>query len=159
MKMKWLLCSMAAGTVAFASPDYPDALKTETGGADGPKCCVCHTSCAGGNAISRKFGMAMKDKGLLGGSKVDSLKSALAALKTGNIDSDMDGVIDFDEIKKGTDPNVVDMPMGTDGGTGGADGGTGGPKPTDPGFGCNASAIPVLFGALATAVLARRKKK
>ncbi len=164
--MKLISCLMLLSSVVLASGDYPKELATYVGGPVDPakndaQCIYCHSSKFGGGTPTQKFGKAMVMKGLTGGTMIPLLKTAIDALKTDMTDSDGDGVIDYDEIKNGTNPNMADavvMPPADSGVVSGADGGVGGPKPTDPGFGCNIAGFPVVLGALAGFVLARRRR-
>lgn len=132
---------------ALASSVYPGTIKTKLGLSAEPEasCGLCHTSSAGGDTVSKPFGLAMKGKGLMGGSAIMLLESALTQLETAGTDSDMDGTGDVAELKAGRNPNVSDAT----------------PKPMPPSlkYGCGASAVPTLGGALALLLVRLRRRR
>lgn len=93
-------------TAAFASSVYPGAVEQELGMPCTPTCLLCHESLAGGSGtVVQEFGMAMRDRGLTGGSNTDALVAALGAMAADGVDSDGDGTIDIDELIAGDNPN------------------------------------------------------
>jgi hypothetical protein len=93
---------------AFASPVYPITIQTQLGLAKAPDCTLCHHDDNGGaGTVVRPFGRTMTGRfGLVGGSNIAALKSALEGDDAEHVDSDGDGVPDIDELRAGTDPNV-----------------------------------------------------
>lgn len=68
---------------------------------------MCH---AGGvtatGTVTTLFGQALRVRGLAADDS-DSLRNALESLHVEGVDSDYDGVSDYDEIAMGTDPNLA----------------------------------------------------
>ncbi len=144
--IKWYVLAIGLSSLALASGGYPTQLIADVGGsATPPDCDVCHSTKGGGGNPTQAFGIAMVNKGLSGGSANAKLKTAIEALKTDMTDSDKDGVIDYDEIKNGTNPNKSDTTTEPQG-------------PPDPKYGCNASSFEGVLALLAAAVVTRRRK-
>jgi hypothetical protein len=105
-----LLLAESAG----ASANFPSVVQAELGLRKAPDCVLCHQTDKGGeNTTTQLFGRTMQRFGTTkknNGSLVDALRKA-DALGT---DSDGDCVPDTDELRAGTNPNVVD---GKDGGS------------------------------------------
>lgn len=97
---------LALSLSAWASSTYPAELQTLSGGSCAPTCTVCHATAGGGSGtVIQDFGIAMTDRGLVGGGDVAAVATAWDTLGTDAVDSDGDGTIDVDEITAGEDPN------------------------------------------------------
>jgi uncharacterized protein (TIGR03382 family) len=147
---------------AWATSTFPTAIKTHLGLASEPSqsCGLCHkNNQLGIGTVTTPFGTNMRMRGLKAGDEA-SLATALDAMAAENVDSDGDGVTDIDELKAGTNPNVVDGP--TDGGMGGGTGGgAGGGSELPPiRYGCGANSVPGALGLLGLAfVFALRRRR
>jgi uncharacterized protein (TIGR03382 family) len=132
---------------AGASPIYPTAMQDKLQLADPPSCTVCHRDLAGGaGTVVQPFGVELlQNRGLFGGSDVESLEAALDSIAADGHDSDEDGESDVDELKAGTDPNAAGGGVAT---------------PVQFGFGCAAAGMPSSLAGLAVALafLSRRRK-
>lgn len=93
--------------LAQATPSFPDTIARELQLAAPPPCSICH---AGGDTrrgtVTTPFGTTMRARGLVAYSDA-SVATALKALDAERKDSDRDGVSDVDELRAGTDPNLV----------------------------------------------------
>ena len=99
----WL--ALLSAHVAIATSNFPAALESELGTVCRPPCTVCHTNNSGGSGtVTQPFGVAMKDRGLVGGS-VSKLQAALAQMDADGVDSDGDGILDTQALTDGIDPN------------------------------------------------------
>ncbi|RYE83003.1 MAG: hypothetical protein EOO75_19880, partial [Myxococcales bacterium] len=126
------LGGLLAVTPAAASPIYPSVIASELGLSEGPACTICHTDDDGGpGTVTRPFGVGAMKRGLDGGADSNKLREVLGIYKLEGsaVDTDKDGVGDYDELLAGTDPNVA---------PGGVDPGTVDP----PEYGCSASSAP-----------------
>lgn len=93
---------------ALASATYPGGLVTDLSMPCTPACTVCHATSGGGaGTVTQPFGVAMKARGLGGGSDSNSLVSALTKMTADGVDSDGDGIIDTDALAQGIDPNTA----------------------------------------------------
>jgi hypothetical protein len=104
----------AASTLAvpaYASPDYPGALRRTLDLSYDPPCAVCHAAPDGGDGpVTTPFGEALAKRGLLGRNDTASLDAAIARNRKDSVDSDGDGARDLDELAWGGDPNAPDLP-------------------------------------------------
>ena len=101
-----MISVLLLASAAMASSAYPGGIDADVGMPCAPQCTLCHTSNAGGaGTVTTEFGIAMMDRGLLGGSQADLLSPALTALENDAVDSDGDAIIDIDELANGDDPN------------------------------------------------------
>ena len=99
----WL--ALLGAHVATATANFPAALQSELGATCAPPCTVCHTNNSGGTGtVTQPFGVAMKDRGLVG-SSVSKLQEALAQMDADGVDSDGDGILDTQALADGIDPN------------------------------------------------------
>ena len=90
---------------AFATSDFPGAIQSDLGLSYTPPCSYCHTNgITGTGTVQTPFGKTMRGFKLVPGNEA-SLSAALAQLETSKVDSDGDGISDFDELKEGSDPN------------------------------------------------------
>jgi uncharacterized protein (TIGR03382 family) len=142
-----LLLALAAGP-AFATGNFPAAIKAELGASKDPGCEVCHRGTPARGTVNTAFGSAMRERGLAAFNE-NSLRTALAQVRSDNLDSDGDGTKDIDELIAGTDPSVSP--------------GGGGNNP-QPAFGCGASAtggiaLVQLAGLSALVALRRRRRQ
>jgi len=136
---------------ALAGENFPPTLKMVFDLDREPDCLLCHTVKAGGKGTAEtKFGSTLYDRGARG----DDRRSLLTALEDAyddRVDSDGDRVIDVQEVKDESDPNVADRHEpepsagGADGDGAGGDDGLGG----DSGIGTNVGELP-LFSDLDT---------
>jgi uncharacterized protein (TIGR03382 family) len=148
-----LLGAMVAASSALATPTFPSVLQTELKITTVPACAVCHLNgVTSAGTVTTPFGKALRMNGLVANDDA-SLKTALAAVKTANSDSDADGCTDVDELVAGTNPNKAG-----DCGGGGTGGGTATTLPPIK-YGCGASSVPGALGVLAVALLIRRRRR
>lgn len=100
------VATMLSNTGALASPEFPEALQSETGAPCPPPCTVCHRDSNGGlGTVTKPFGKSMIGA-QLEAANTQALKSAVATLRSQQTDSDGDGTPDIDELEKGSDPNA-----------------------------------------------------
>lgn len=103
---------LAFSLSVWASPNYPGELQVLSGGACLPTCTVCHATAGGGSGtVTKDFGIAMEDRGMVGGGDVAALTTAWDTMGTDVVDSDGDGTMDVDEITAGEDPNPEGVPF------------------------------------------------
>ncbi|APR84444.1 Hypothetical protein A7982_09793 [Minicystis rosea] len=144
-KLLWALpvsIALFAPSVAWATPTFPDAVKTDLSLSYTPPCTICHTTPGGGaGTASQKFAESMKDRGLMS-NNTDTVAAALAALDGEHTDSDCDGIGDVAQLKEGRDPNTGEYIDGSGKPTPEVDGGCvgegGGGTGDGPRFGCGA---------------------
>ena len=113
-RLPWFSCALPVllgcllSSSAFASPTYPQGIRSYLQLTDAPDCTLCHRDNFGGTGtVIRPFGRTLVDHfQLTGNNNVTLLKAALAGDDAQNLDSDGDGVTDIDELRMGTDPNV-----------------------------------------------------
>jgi Bacterial TSP3 repeat len=99
------LATFGFGSVAHAKDEFPNEIK-----ADFPlityevPCSVCHIKGNTGAATPiTPFALSLRSRGLTG--QNNSVRASLALAKSDGVDSDGDGVSDFQELINGTDPN------------------------------------------------------
>jgi len=99
---------LLAPAPAWSMAHFPSEIQQHLGLAEPPRCILCHSSDAGGGAVSQPFGQAMLAAGLtpLGG---ESLTAALDKLEADQTDSDGDGTPDIVGLRRGVQP-VPDKP-------------------------------------------------
>lgn len=141
-----MLLSVVLASSAWASATYPGVIATEVGVDFVPQQCnLCHQN---GqlvkSAVKTPFALSMKARGLVIENDA-ALRTALAKNEEDMVDSDSDGCTDIAELKSGEDPNVVSC---------GQDAGTGGTL-SPPRYGCGASVVPGVMGALSVLALMR----
>lgn len=125
---------------AWATPEYPDVIRTTYSTALTRDCSICHQNNQQvASAVTTPFALTMKAQGLVK-YNVPSLRAALSKVEEAGTDSDFDRVSDIDELRADTDPN-----LGPDGKVG----------LSAPRYGCGASVVPSLMSALALLLLAR----
>ncbi len=107
------LSLIALGSLLLASPGrasaserFPRALQNAVGAPFESPCSLCHLGDYRTNdSVTTRFGRAMRARGLAAGDE-DSLIHALDAMRVDDVDSDLDGVTDIEELQIGTDPNL-----------------------------------------------------
>jgi hypothetical protein len=100
-----IFLALLGAHVATATATYPSTIESELAMPCLAPCTICHTTNAGGTGtVLKPFGLAMKDRGLVG-LDLTSLTDALAQMTADNVDSDGDGVIDTQALTDGLDPN------------------------------------------------------
>ncbi len=142
-----------AAASAWASPSYPDAIKSDLNLNSTPPCTICHADNNGGTGtVVKPFGRALMNLGLTA-ENPSLLAAVLTEAATQNLDSGGDGVPDIQELKDGKDPNTA---------------GAGGAAPTveQPEYGCATATGRVAPTASPSAALAalvigwlRRRKR
>lgn len=104
ISLSMALLGVAAPGLALATPNFPDAIKTDLSLTYAPTCTVCHNNPGGGSGtVTQAFGVALRKDGLIPYDE-ESLKKALTAAETAKIDSDCDKVTDIAQLKEGRDP-------------------------------------------------------
>jgi hypothetical protein len=131
MKTRVLLFVFTATASAFATPNFPDAIAMKLGASAAPSCQVCHNGRTGTGTVTRAFGAAMRERGLRP-FDTGSLDAALDRMTKDGIDSNSDGVLDTEALKKGEDPN----------GSAGEGAQPIGDLTPQPGYGCGAQIAP-----------------
>jgi hypothetical protein len=113
LAMTLVMASLSLGRTAAASSDFPGIVAAEwkisgrLAGASTQGCTLCHKSDDGGlGSINRPFGKTMHTRlGVIGG-EPDTLRRALDNDKKSALDSDGDGISDYQELAVDhTDPN------------------------------------------------------
>ena len=93
--------------LVLATPNAPGAIKSALTLSKLPDCTLCHSTLAGGaGTVTTPFGKAIVTAGAIPFDQ-DSFTQAVKKLETDKTDSDGDGTPDADELKAGTNPNVV----------------------------------------------------
>jgi hypothetical protein len=158
-----LVAGLVLSLPAWATPTFPSTIRSELSLDQTPACTVCHMDMTGGRGtVTKGFGKALMAEGLTANND-ESLKQALAALETKNVDSDSDGTTDIDELRAGTDPEVASAAE-SDGGTL-EETGSGGVQngPPELTYGCTAAsgpfAVALLFAASALLIRLRRGRR
>lgn len=146
------LAVLVGSGLAQASPNYPDALKSDLGLSCAVTCSLCHSGGqTGAGTVNTPFGASIRAHGLVS-SDTASLQAALDAMGMDLTDSDGDGTPDVEELVACGNPN------GTSGGASSA--------APPPAYGCGASVAPpgpssptawlAALGGLAVVLVARR---
>ena len=110
-----------------------------------PPCTICHLDNNGEKGtVVKPFGIWMYDHGLRGDATKEALGDLLDENEQKGVDSDGDGVGDIDELRDGTDPNVVGNTL------------------EPPQYGCLSTAprtTPAALLALSALALVRRRRR
>jgi hypothetical protein len=109
MSRAFSLCAAAAfvawAHAAQAREQFPGVIAAELNAPQAPPCSVCHLGGkTSGATVFTPFAWTMRAHGL--SSSISSVQSAIEGVKADNVDSDGDGVPDWQEIVAGTDPNA-----------------------------------------------------
>ena len=90
---------------AGAREEFPGVIARELNAPQDPPCSVCHLGGkTSGATVFTPFAWSMRAHGLSG--SPDSVVSAIRGVKADGVDSDGDGVPDWQEIVAGTNPNA-----------------------------------------------------
>jgi hypothetical protein len=90
---------------ARATPQYHEAMLNAAGTTCPAQLCIaCHISASGGGPFTQPFFIAMVNADYSIGS-ADSAVTAFETLRENQIDTDMDGILDVDEVAQATNPN------------------------------------------------------
>lgn len=90
---------------ASATPSFPKGIQKQLALESAPPCTVCHATALGGKGtVTRDFGLAMRERGLVAYDD-SGLKVALAKAESDHVDSDHDGTPDTQALKEGKNPN------------------------------------------------------
>lgn len=113
LRWHWLVAAaLLLAPAASATPNFPAVMRGELQLSYEPGCALCHNDgMTGKNTANTPFANTLRSRGLVGYDEA-SLKLALTAISAEKKDSDGDGVIDVDELKKGTDPSVSASAVG-----------------------------------------------
>jgi hypothetical protein len=88
-----------------AEPDFPAAIQTAGSTPCNPPCTLCHTSSPGTRLTATKpFAITLIKNGLIP-THPESIATAVTSLRSKQVDTDGDGVLDVDELAAGTDPS------------------------------------------------------
>ena len=109
MKRAFCLCAGIALVVlapaAHAREEFPGLIARELNAPKDPPCSICHLGGKiSGATVFTPFAWTMRAHGLSG--SASSVQSAIKGVMTDEVDSDGDGVPDWQEIVNGTDPNA-----------------------------------------------------
>lgn len=109
MKRALSLCAGVAlvvlGAAAQAHPEFPGILAGALNAPQDPPCGICHLGGkTSGATVFTPFAWTMSAHGLSGSDS--SVQSAIKGVMADEVDSDGDGVPDWQEIVNGTDPNA-----------------------------------------------------
>lgn len=109
MKRAFCLCAGIALVVlapaAHAREEFPGVIARTLNAPQDPPCSICHLGGkTSGATVFTPFAWTMRAHGLSG--STSSVQSAIEGVKTDNVDSDGDGVPDWQEIVNGTNPNA-----------------------------------------------------
>ncbi len=106
---RWLSLCLATATIlgariAEARPEFPAVIARELGAPRDPACSICHLGGkTSGATVETAFAWTMRAHGLSG--SPSSVQTAILEVMKDGVDSDGDGVPDWQEIVDGTDPN------------------------------------------------------
>jgi MYXO-CTERM domain-containing protein len=96
---------LLAPALALATPTFPGAVQTDLSLSYTPPCAICHQGgITNASTTVTPFVVALKARNLVGGDEA-SLATALMAMATDMVDSDMNGTIDTEQLKEGCNPN------------------------------------------------------
>ena len=109
MKRTLFLCVgvglVASAHAAHAKEQFRDAIVSELNASQTPPCSICHLGGkTSGATVFTPFAWTMRAHGM--SNSTSSVRSAIRAVATDEVDSDGDGVPDAQEILDGTDPNA-----------------------------------------------------
>jgi hypothetical protein len=96
---------VALAHAAQAKEQFRDAIATELHAPQKPPCSICHLGGkTSGATVFTPFAWTMRAYGM--SDSASSVRSAIQAVEAEKVDSDGDGVPDFQEIVDGTNPNA-----------------------------------------------------
>ena len=100
--------TLLAATTAHATPNFPNAVKSDLSLSSAPSCSLCHTdgNQGGTGTVNTPFGKNMRARGLVA-YDTSSLSTALTAMESGKVDSAGSCLPDIEELKAGRDPNTA----------------------------------------------------
>lgn len=106
---RWLSLCLATATilgarVAHARREFPDVIAQQLNAPNAPPCSICHLGGkTSGATVETPFAWTMRAHGMSG--SPSSVQTAILGVMKDSVDSDGDGVPDWQEIVDGTDPN------------------------------------------------------
>ena len=98
------MAALLGARIAHARRDFPDVIAQQLNAPKAPPCSVCHLGGkTSGATVETPFAWTMRAHGMSG--SPSSVQMAIQGVKNDGVDSDGDGVPDWQEIADGTDPN------------------------------------------------------